>query len=380
MIVARVAACVAGIALVLFTVASAIKTVVVPRSIPSWITRRLFRTMRRAFNLVAHPKRSYANRDRILAYFGPVTLIMLPGVWVLLTALGFTGVMWGLGGVSLRNAFLTSGSSILTLGTVFQKDLPHASVTFVEAIIGLGLVSLMISYLPTMYTSYSRREQLVALLEVRAGLPPSPAELLTRYHRIGWLGNISEELLPPWEVWFADIEESHSSHPALVYFRSPHSERNWVTAAGVVLDTAALLLAVVDVPWSPRAALVIRSGSLSLRRISGTFRIPFDPDPMPDDPITISRREFDNLCVELVAADVPLKADRDQAWKDFAGWRVNYDPVLVGLARMVVAPPARWSSDRPLTLPGNGNGNDDAGNPNQKRRQLSELFRHDRPR
>jgi hypothetical protein len=380
MIVARITALVAGVALVLFTVASAIKTVVVPRAISSLITRKLFRTMRRVFNLLAHPKHEYAHRDRILAYFGPVTLIMLPGVWVLLTALGFTGVVWGLGGVSLRTAFLTSGSSILTLGVVFQKDLPHAGVTFVEAIIGLGLVSLMISYLPTMYTSYSRREQLVALLEVRAGLPPSPAELLARYHRIGWLDNISEELLPPWEIWFADIEESHSSHPALVYFRSPHSERNWVTAAGIVLDTAALLLAVVDVPWSPRAALVIRSGSLSLRRISGTFRIPFDPDPRPDDPITVSRRDFDNLCVELVAAGVPLKADRDQAWKDFAGWRVNYDPVLVGLARMVVAPPARWSSDRPLALPGNGNSDDDAGNTNQKRRQLGELFRHDGPR
>jgi hypothetical protein len=165
-----------------------------------------------------------------------------------------------------------------------------------------------------------------------------------------------------------------------VYFRSPHSERNWVTAAGIVLDTAALLLAVVDVPWSPRAALVIRSGSLSLRRISGTFRIPYDPNPRPDDPITISRREFDNLCVELVAADVPLKPDRDQAWKDFAGWRVNYDPVLVGLARMVVAPPARWSSDRTIELPGNGDGDDDAGHTDQKRRHLSQLFRHDRPR
>jgi hypothetical protein len=380
MIVARVVALLAGVAMVLFTVASAIKTVVVPRAISSLITRRLFRMMRSIFHLLAHPKHSYARRDRVLAYFGPVTLIMLPGVWVLLTAIGFTGVIWGLGGVSLRNAFLTSGSSILTLGVVFQRDLPHAGVTFVEAIIGLGLVSLMISYLPTMYTSYSRREQLVALLEVRAGLPPSPAELLSRYSRIGWLDNISEELLPPWEIWFADIEESHSSHPALVYFRSPHSERNWVTAAGIVLDTAALLLAVVDVPWSPRAALVIRSGSLSLRRISGTFRIAYDPDPAPDDPITISRQDFDNLCVELLAANVPLKADRDQAWKDFAGWRVNYDPVLVGLARMVVAPPARWSSDRPLELSGSHNGDDDAADTHKKRRKSSELFRHDRPR
>ena len=50
-----------------------------------------------------------------------------------------------------------------------------------------------------------------ATLEVRAGLPPSPAELLTRYARIGWLDSLDEELFPSWERWFAEIEESHTS-------------------------------------------------------------------------------------------------------------------------------------------------------------------------
>lgn len=359
----RVVIAVLGCALVVATLVSAIKTVVVPRSSPSLITRWMFRAMRRVFSLVAHPNRSFETRDRVLALFGPVSLVMLPGVWVVLAILGFMGILWGMGSMTPREALLTSGSSLLTLGVAFHSDLPRALLSFVEAGIGLGLVSLMISYLPTIYSSFSRREQLVGLLEVRAGLPPSPAELLTRYARIDWLESISEELFPPWEAWFADIEESHSSHPALVYFRSPHPERNWVTAAGVVLDTAALLLAVVDLPWSPRAALVIRSGSLSLRRISDTFRIPYDSDPRPDDPISISRREFDLLCVELHAAGVPLKADRDRAWTDFAGWRVNYDAVLLGLAALVVAPPARWSSDR--VLPGSSDRDDDAGNSNK---------------
>ena len=45
---------------------------------------------------------------------------------------------------------------------------------------------------------------------------------------------------------------------------------------------------------------------------------------------------------------VPLIADRDQAWRDFAGWRVNYDTVLLALAAMTMAPYAPWSSDRSL--------------------------------
>lgn len=345
-IFAHIISVVLGVAIVLATVGSAIKTVIVPRSSSSYITAKLFGVLRKLFGLLAHPKRSYETRDRILASFAPIGLVLLPGVWVTLTITGFTGVLWGFGGLSWREAFLTSGSSILTLGVLFHKDLPHAIVTFVEAVIGLALVSLMISYLPTIYSSFSRREQLVGLLESRAGLPPSPAELLLRYERIGLLPSITTDLLPPWEEWFADIEESHTSHPALVYFRSPHPERNWVTAAGVVLDTASLLMSVVELPWSPQAALLVRGGSLSMRRISRTFGIPFDPNPQPTDPISISRREFDLLCVELVAGGIPLKEDRDKAWQDFAGWRVNYDPVLVALAQLVVAPPARWSSDR----------------------------------
>jgi hypothetical protein len=345
-IFARVVTVVLGVALVLITIGSAIKTIVVPRATSSYITGKLFRIMRAIFGLIAHPKRSYETRDRILASFAPVSLVLLPGVWVTLCTVGFAGINWGLGGLSVREAFLTSGSSIFTLGVLFHRDLPHALVTYIEAMIGLGLVSLMISYMPTIYTSFSRREQLVGMLEVRAGLAPSPAEMLLRYNRIGWLGNLSSGLFPQWEEWFADVEESHSSHPALVYFRSTHPSRSWITAAGVVLDTASLLLSVVDIEWSPQAALLIRSGSFSLRRVSETFRIPYDPDPRPTDPISVSRREFDLLCVELEAGAIPLKADRDQAWRDFAGWRVNYDPVLVGLARLVVAPPARWSSDR----------------------------------
>ena len=45
-----------------------------------------------------------------------------------------------------------------------------------------------------------------------------------------------------------DVEESHTSLPALVYFRSPQPERSWITAAGCVLDTAALVDSTLDRP------------------------------------------------------------------------------------------------------------------------------------
>jgi hypothetical protein len=344
-IVLRVLAVAAGAAIGLGTVLTALKTVVLPRATVSFVTRWLFRAVRFVLDRVASPNRPFAFRDRVLAYYAPVGLILLPGVWTALMIASFTLTHWGVGGVSWREAFLFSGSSMLTLGVAFHEDLPHAALAFLEATIGLGLVGLMISYLPSIYGAFSRREQLVGMLETRAGLPPSAAEMITRYHRIGWLPQINDELFSKWESWFVDVEESHTSIPAIAFFRSPHPERNWVTAAGVVLDTAAIVWSVVDQPTNGQAAVMIRTGSFSLRRIADFFGDHYNPDPKPDDPISISRREFDLLCVELQAAGVPLRADRDKAWADFAGWRVNYDAPLVALARRVVAPPARWSSD-----------------------------------
>jgi hypothetical protein len=211
----------------------------------------------------------------------------------------------------------------------------------------LILVALLIGYLPTIYAAFTRREAAVTLLEVRAGSPPSAVELITRAHRLRRFDRLND-LWASWEVWFTDIEESHTSLGALSFFRSPQPQRSWITAAGTVLDAASLMDAVVDVPHDTQADLCIRAGYLALRSIAKFFLIAYNADPAPHDPIHVTRAEFDEVCAELATAGVPLKRDLEQAWRDFAGWRVNYDVVLIALAELMIAPAARWSSDRIL--------------------------------
>jgi hypothetical protein len=345
-IVLRILLGLLGAAFVAWALLSALKTVVLPRAESSILTRWLFITLRRAFDVVASPKRSFGFRDRLLAYYAPVGLFLLPALWVTMVLVGFAGIFWATGSRPWNEPFIVSGSSLFTLG--FDRPAHNGQIVFVfvEAAVGLGIISLVISYLPTIYGAFNRRERLVGLLEVRAGLPPSPAELLVRYARIGFLDRIDEELFPPWEQWFADIEESHTSQASLVFLRSPHPRRSWITAAGCVLDTAAITNSLIAKRHDARADVMLRTGFFCLRRIADYFAIDYDPNPRPDDPITVTRREFDLLAVELEAAGVPLKADRDQAWRDYAGWRVNYDRVLVALCGLTVAPPGKWSSDR----------------------------------
>jgi hypothetical protein len=347
--VVRAVAVVVGVAVSLGVLRSAVRTVVLPRSEVVTLTRVVFVTLRRGYDLVARDRRDYDARDRVMASYAPAGLLLLAATWAAGVVVAFTLVFWGLGVDPLRRAFVTSGSSFTTLGFAPPRDVPTDLAAVGEAVIGLGLVALLISFLPSIYSAFQRRELAVSMLEVRAGSPPTAVALLIRHHRIGLTGDVgggASELFGQWEAWFADIEETHTSQGSLPFFRSPQPHRHWITAGGAVLDAAALQLSTVDDAPTPRAALCLRAGYLSLRHIADFFGVPHDPRPAPTDPISIAREEFDEACRELAAAGVPLRADLDQAWRDFAGWRVNYDTVLVTLAGFFMAPYAPWSSDR----------------------------------
>ena len=175
--VARVLAFLSGSAVVLLTVASAIKTVVVPRAEPVWLSRAVFVSLRKPFDMRVRRAASWEAADRIMSRFAPFALLTLPLVWLAIVLAGFMPIYWALGVGWPRDAFEESGSSLLTLGFASDRHGPVIAATFVQATLGLGLIALLISFLPTMYQLFSRREVLVSQLDVRAGTPPTPVAL-----------------------------------------------------------------------------------------------------------------------------------------------------------------------------------------------------------
>jgi hypothetical protein len=346
-IAVRIVVFAAGVFLAGAAIGSAVRTVVIPRAIASKISRVVFLASRWVFRLRARPGRTYEERDRVMALYAPVSLLVLLVTWLALIMTGYAGILWAVEQDGIGSAFVVSGSSLLTLGFARPLEFPGTFVAFTEAMVGLIMLALLIAYLPAIYTVFSRRENMVASLEVRAGSPPTGVEMLQRSWRVDALSSL-HDLWKRWEEWFLDIAETHTSLPVVVFFRSPLPDHSWVTAGGAVLDAASLLLSVVDRPRDPQAAYCIRAGYLALRRVSTFFRIPFDPNPRPDDPISIGREEFDEACRALEQQGLPLVGDREQAWRDFNGWRVNYDRVLVALAGLTMAPFAPWSSDRSI--------------------------------
>ncbi len=347
--ISRSAAELCGLFLVVWTLYSAVRTIVLPRSARVTLTRLVFQGVFALFSVRLRFAKTYEDRDQIMAMFAPVALLLLPISWLIIILLGYTLMFWGLGTRPWFDAFYLSGSSLFTLGFKSVDDLPRTVLVFSEAAIGLGLVALLISYLPSIYSAFSRRESAVAMLEARAGSPPTPVELITRSHRIGLLHKLSD-LWYTWELWFAELEESHTSHSYLVFFRSPLADRSWVTAAGCVLDTAALMASTVQAQGDYPPGLCIRAGFVALRRIADFFNIEYNTDPQPTDPISIAKEEFFGVYEQLVENGVPVVADREQAWRDYAGWRVNYDAPLLALARLTMAPYAPWVSDRSFAV------------------------------
>lgn len=345
----EIAVFIAGAALVVWVLLTAVRTVVLPRAVRAPLSWGVFGAVVAVLKFAAARRRNYEDEESTLALVGPLGLLAVPGAWMVLMMTGFTAMFWATEpDLGLRGAFHIAGSSMTTLGFAPTDGAGQDVLAFLAALLSLLLLSLFITYLPSTYSAFQKRERQVALLEVRAGLPPSARVMLERFHRIGWLDRLADHWTE-WEPWFAELQETHTTNPAIPWFRSPEPGRSWITAAGTVLDAASIWTSSVDglaLQDQVSANLTIRAGFVSLRSIADTFGIRYDSDPLPTDPISIHREEFEAVLDKLADDGVAIKADRDQAWSDFSGWRVNYDTVLLELCQMLHAPYAPWTSDR----------------------------------
>ena len=341
----RVLVFVVGFTIAFSTLGSAIRTFVLPRNARDKLTTGVFRVVFLLMTPWVRRSLPYKRRDGALSLFVPIALLTLPAVWLVVVAAGYMLMFWALGTDAWADAFTLSGSSMLTLGFAVPKDIPTTILAFSEATMGLILVALLIAYLPTMYSAFSRRELAVAALLSRAGSPASAHQMLGRFYTFASL-SLLDDLWVEWEEWFHDVEESHTSLAALPFFRSPRPERSWVLGACILLDTAALVVSTLDVPYNPRSAFCMREGWIALRYIATFFGLPHNENPTPTDPISVSRAQYDEAYNHLAELGVPLKPDREQAWRDFAGWRVNYDSVIVALASLTLAPDAPWLPEK----------------------------------
>jgi hypothetical protein len=76
--------------------------------------------------------------------------------------LGFSMMFWGVSEPSVGTALSLSGAALTTEGFLAPKGAAQNTLYIIGGIIGLGIVGLLITFLPTIYSIYSQREQEVS--------------------------------------------------------------------------------------------------------------------------------------------------------------------------------------------------------------------------
>ena len=335
-----------GLLIVLGTVTSVLFTLVLPRQ-PAGIQRVTLlvnRSVRLVFVALSRLARTYEAKDAILAPTAPVALLVQLLFWAVALALGF-GLMLYAGVHSLGDGLLQALTALFTVGAVHIGGRPDEGIDIAVGAVWVVIVALQIAYLPALYSSYSTRESLVALLESRAGQPAWGPELLARHQLVG-ITDTLPQLYQEWEVWSADVAESHTTYPILLLFRSPEAWLSWLTGLLAVLDAAAMHLALDPDSAPSQARLCLRMGFTLLQRIATSLGWKVDSDPDPEGPIELTYAEFEEAVGMLAATGFAMERTAEEAWPDFRGWRVNYETLAYRLADRLVAPPAQWSGPR----------------------------------
>jgi hypothetical protein len=350
----RVLCGVFGLAIQIMVLDAAIRTFLLPRIANVRFSRVVARGVGVFFNKLAREDRDYLSRDRILSMFAPMVLLSYQALWLALSLVAFALGFVAAGEPSFALAFSISGSSIFTLGTTPATGGVFSTLQFAEAGVGLTLLALLIAFIPTLYGAFQRREISVSRLSVRAGIPATPWGILEIAHSVQSYERL-DELWREWEQWFIEVGETHSTLLILNYYRSPNPKQTWIGSAATVLDAAALFNSVVDLKPSPSAGLCIRSGWLSLRRLADYFKVEYPKDVKNDIHVAITREEFDIVIARLERGGVPLVADREAAWRDFVGWRVNYDAIIENFYVRFNCPRIDWhlAEVEPLVDPSN---------------------------
>ena len=336
-----------GLMVIFGVLLDAFETIVLPRRVQrhfrltAWFYRRTWRPWRW---LASHIK-PVSRRENFLGYFGPLSLIFLLALWALGLIFGFALLQYGFGKnvqlagehISFWTLLYLSGETFFTLGLgdVLPTGTSARALTVLEGGMGFAFLGVVIGYLPTIYSSFSRREIEISLLDARAGSPPTAAELLAR------LGNCPEQtvldqIFKDWERWAAEVLESHLSYPALSFFRSQHNNQSWLGALTTILDATALVISGIDGIRSEQAKITFAMARHAMVDLAQVGNARYDPRQLDRLPA----QELTRLKETLAKRGIRLN-DTPESEKKLRHLRSLYEAYALGIARnlLITLPP-----------------------------------------
>jgi hypothetical protein len=330
----RVLAGVAGVLLIALMLSEFFVTFLLPRRV-----RRDPRIARSFNRLLWRPWRALARQlsppaaDTLLGFFGPLALLINLAVWALGLLIGYGLLEYAVGGGPFWSGFLTSSGLFISAEAAGGSTGVHI-VELVEAATGVGVLFIVIGYMPAVYVAFSRRETAVSQLATRGGSPPAAATLLHRaVGRDRWRD--LERDLQSWEEWAAELMETHLSYPLLAWYRSQHVNQNWLAALTAMVDVAAFVKATVSKEDVEAADLTFRIGRHALADLALQLRL----DPVAVD--RLSDEDFADLFT-VVERSTVANVDHETARRRLDRLRQEYEPNAQALSEFLVLDLPPW--------------------------------------
>src|SRR6476661_643538 len=329
---------IAGAAIFLIVLWDAFEAIILPRRVTRKfrLARLFYKSTWHVWKFVMCLVPSRKRREALLGFYGPLSLLVLVGVWAVGLVLGFGLMQYGAGSAvvitggqpSFETDIYLSGTTFFTLG--LGDVVPHSglarALVVTEAGFGFGFLAAVIGYLPFIYGSFSKREVDISLLDSRAGTPPTAGELLRRHsHKSGQ--DALQELLKDWERWSAELMESHLSYPVLAYFRSQHDNQSWIASLTAILDSCALVLVGIEGACQRQAELTFAIARHAVVDLSQVFGTPPHPVPYERLPIEDLRRIRATLSQHGMCLH-----ETDEATRKLTDFRNMYEPYVYALA------------------------------------------------
>ena len=331
-------AVISGIFVISAVLLDAFETVVLPRRVRRQfrITNLFYRYTWVPWARLASHITSQTRRETFLGYFGPLSMIALLAVWAAGLIFGFALLQFGagehlfLGNQQINFGLLLyhSGETFFTLG--YGDITPAASVSralsVCEAGMGFGFLAVVIGYLPTLYTAFSRREIEISLLDARAGSPPTATELLLRTTTSA--DGSLDSLFRDWERWAAEVLESHLSYPVLSFYRSQHSNQSWLGALTIILDATVLVIAGIEGVRKEQARATFKVARHAVVDLAQVVYARYNPDA----PERLTPETFQKIAAKLAESGLRVQQTPESEQK-LRELRMLYEPYVIGIAR-----------------------------------------------
>jgi hypothetical protein len=348
-----------GIIIIWVVLLDAFETVVLPRRVLRnfKLTAYFYRRTWIPWRWIARHIKKPSRQQNFLGYFGPLSLILLLGFWASSLILGFALIQYGIGGheqlsgepLNFGKILYHSGETFFTLGygDIVPTSGAARALSVFEAGMGFAFLGVVIGYIPVVYSSFSRREIQISMLDARAGSPPSAAELLVRLagrtEDPGVSQSVLDEVLRDWERWAAELLESQISYPVLTFFRSQHSNQSWLGALTTMLDVSSLVLTGIEGVQPGQAKLTFAMARHAAVDLTQVVNARFDGgyhDRLPEE-------EYEALRQTLAAAGLKLRSD-EYGRDKLARLRTMYEPYIHATGKNLMLTPPPWKHPEKL--------------------------------